>query len=96
MCNGQLLSISQNDALFALLGTTYGGTGTTTFGLPNLQSRVPDPSRAGIGAFTVPDRRLRWCRERDAHGVQTAAHTHLVYADGDVPATIRRVQAEMP
>ncbi len=40
-CNGQLMSVSQNTALFALLGTTYGGNGQTTFGLPNLQSRVP-------------------------------------------------------
>ena len=40
-CNGQLLPINQNQALFALLGTTYGGNGTTTFALPNLQGRVP-------------------------------------------------------
>ena len=39
-CNGQLLSIAQNTALFSLLGTTYGGDGQTTFGLPNLQGRV--------------------------------------------------------
>lgn len=39
-CNGQILSITQNTALFALLGTMYGGNGTTTFGLPDLQSRV--------------------------------------------------------
>ena len=41
LCNGQIMSISQNTALFSLLGTQYGGNGTTTFGLPNLQSRVP-------------------------------------------------------
>ncbi len=40
-CNGQLLPIAQNTALFSLLGTTYGGNGTTTFGLPNLQGRAP-------------------------------------------------------
>ena len=40
-CNGQLLPINQNQALFALLGTTYGGNGQTTFALPNLQGRVP-------------------------------------------------------
>ena len=39
MCNGQTLSISQNDALFSLLGTTYGGNGTTTFNLPDLRGR---------------------------------------------------------
>jgi microcystin-dependent protein len=41
LCNGQIMSIAQNAALFSLLGTMYGGNGTTTFGLPNLQSRVP-------------------------------------------------------
>ncbi len=40
-CNGALLPISENDALFNLIGTTYGGDGQTTFALPNLQSRVP-------------------------------------------------------
>jgi microcystin-dependent protein len=41
MCNGQLMPINQNQALFALLGTTYGGNGQTTFALPNFQSRIP-------------------------------------------------------
>jgi microcystin-dependent protein len=41
LCDGQLLPISENDALFQLIGTTYGGDGESTFGLPNLQSRVP-------------------------------------------------------
>jgi microcystin-dependent protein len=48
-CNGQILSISQNTALFSLLGTTYGGNGTTTFALPNLQSRVPLHFGQGTG-----------------------------------------------
>ena len=41
LCNGQLLPINQNQALFSLLGTTYGGDGRVTFGLPNLQGRTP-------------------------------------------------------
>jgi len=40
-CNGAIIPIDQNDALFNLIGTTYGGDGQTTFALPNLQSRVP-------------------------------------------------------
>jgi microcystin-dependent protein len=40
-CNGQLLPINQNQALFSLLGTTFGGDGRVNFGLPNLQARVP-------------------------------------------------------
>jgi microcystin-dependent protein len=41
LCNGQLLGIPQNQALFSILGTAYGGDGVTTFALPNLQGRVP-------------------------------------------------------
>ena len=46
-CNGQLIAISSNTALFSLLGTTYGGNGTTTFALPNLNGR--EPIHAGSG-----------------------------------------------
>ena len=48
-CEGQLLSISQNTALFSLLGTTYGGDGRTTFGLPDLRGRVPIGPGTGPG-----------------------------------------------
>ncbi len=48
-CNGQLMPLSQNTALFALLGTTYGGDGKTTFALPNLQGRAPLQQGAGQG-----------------------------------------------
>jgi microcystin-dependent protein len=47
-CQGQLLSINQNTALFSLLGTMYGGNGQTTFGLPNLQGRAP--LHVGLGS----------------------------------------------
>jgi microcystin-dependent protein len=54
-CNGQTLSIQQNTALFSLLGTTYGGNGSTTFMLPNLQSRVSihQGQGAGLSAYTL-------------------------------------------
>lgn len=48
-CNGQILSIAQNQALFSLLGTTYGGNGVTTFALPNLQGRAAVSSGQGPG-----------------------------------------------
>ena len=48
-CSGQLLSISQNTALFSILGTTYGGNGQTTFALPDLRGRVPVGSGSGPG-----------------------------------------------
>lgn len=50
LCNGQLLAINQNAALFSILGTTYGGNGTTTFALPNLQGRVPMHFGNGSGS----------------------------------------------
>ena len=49
LCNGQLMSISQNTALFALLGVTYGGDGRVTFGLPNLQGSTPMQQGQGAG-----------------------------------------------
>ena len=48
-CNGQILSIAQNTALFSLLGTTYGGDGMTTYGLPNLQGVAPMHAGQGLG-----------------------------------------------
>lgn len=48
-CNGQLLPIAQNNALFSLLGTNYGGNGQTTFALPNFQGRVPIHQGRGLG-----------------------------------------------
>lgn len=48
-CNGQLLSLTQNIAVFALLGTTFGGNGETNFGLPDLQGRVPLQPGQGQG-----------------------------------------------
>src|SRR5262244_2437427 len=52
LCNGQLLNISQNDALFNLLGTTFGGDGVNTFGLPDLRGRVPVNQGTGQGLGT--------------------------------------------
>lgn len=54
-CDGQLLSIAQNSALFSILGTTYGGDGRTTFGLPDLRGRVPVHEGQGPG---LPNIRL--------------------------------------
>jgi len=54
-CDGQMLSISQHDALFALIGTTYGGDGQTTFALPDLRGRIPIHNRtspsSGVSYF---------------------------------------------
>jgi len=49
-CDGQLLSIAQNDVLFALIGTTYGGDGQSTFALPDLRGRIPVHTGQGAGS----------------------------------------------
>jgi len=54
-CDGQLLAVSQNDALFSLLGTIYGGDGRTTFGLPDMRGRIPIHAGSGPG---LSNRRL--------------------------------------
>jgi len=53
-CNGQLLSIAQNQTLFSILGTTYGGDGRTTFGLPDLRGRAPVHAGNGPGLSPTP------------------------------------------
>src|SRR5215207_5103941 len=53
LCNGQLLPINQNQALFALLGTTYGGNGQTNYALPNLRGRVPISFNSVSGGHTL-------------------------------------------
>jgi microcystin-dependent protein len=55
LCNGQTMSIAQNSALFSLLGTYYGGDGTTTFCLPNLQGRLPvgQGQAPGLSNYTI-------------------------------------------
>jgi microcystin-dependent protein len=75
MCNGQFLPINQNQALFSLLGTTFGGNGQTTFGLPDLRGRVP--IHVGSG-HTLGER-----GGEEAHTLSIAempAHTHFVSA----------------
>ena len=54
LCNGQLLSIAENTALFSILGTTYGGDGRTTFGLPDLRGRAPVHAGMGPGLMDRP------------------------------------------
>src|SRR5260370_11643254 len=78
-CNGALMDSSQNDALFNLIGTPYGGDGQTTFALPNLQSRVPVHVGPGFalgqaaGAETVT-----------LTTSQLPAHSHVPVADSNV------------
>ena len=58
-CDGQLLSVSENTALFSLLGTTYGGDGRTTFGLPDLRGRTASHAGKGPGLMDLPQGQIR-------------------------------------
>jgi microcystin-dependent protein len=82
MCNGQLLPISENEALFILIGTTYGGDGQETFALPNLQSRVPVHQGAGRILGEVDGTESVTVTVQ-----QTAIHTHP-YTAATNPASI--------
>ena len=75
-CNGQILSIAQNTALFSILGTTYGGNGQTTFALPDLRGRAPIHPGQGPG---LSDRSLGETGGEEAHTLtvnELAAHAH--------------------
>ena len=77
-CNGQLLSISQNTALFSLLGTTYGGNGTTTFALPNLQGRFPMHWGNGPGLSPRAIGESSGTETTTLSAAQMPAHNHVV------------------
>ncbi|MFC3551315.1 phage tail protein [Lysobacter cavernae] len=97
-CNGQWLPINQNQALFSLLGTTYGGNGQTAFALPDLRGRTPVGFASSIGPGTAPK------QLGEVGGTETVtllannlpAHTHGVNAstgNGDSRIPSNRVHA---
>lgn len=78
LCNGQLLPINQNQALFSLLGTTFGGNGTTNFALPDLRSRTPLHMGTGPG---LPNYVMGQVSGEETHAITVAelpTHTHFV------------------
>jgi microcystin-dependent protein len=86
-CDGQLLAISQNSALFSLLGTTYGGDGRTTFGLPDLRGRFALHPGSGPG---LPTYRLGQRGGATAHVLsvnELPSHDHSLNARDDDPNT---------
>lgn len=80
-CDGQLLAISENDALFSLIGTIYGGDGQTTFALPDMRGRIPVHEGSGPGLST---RMLGQKAGAETHTLtanQIPGHTHTAYGD---------------
>ena len=78
LCNGTLMAISQNDALFSLIGTTYGGDGVNTFGLPNLLSRIPISMGQGQGLSNYILGQLSGSESITLNSGQLPRHTHQV------------------
>ena len=76
LCDGQLLSIAQNTALFSILGTTYGGNGQTTFGLPDLRGRAPVHAGSGPGLSPYTLGESTGSESVTLAAGQLASHTH--------------------
>jgi microcystin-dependent protein len=82
-CDGQLLQVSQNDALFSLLGTIYGGDGRTTFGLPDLRGRTPLHLGSGPGLTPRQIGQKSGVENVTLTSSQLASHTHSYQASSD-------------
>jgi microcystin-dependent protein len=92
-CAGQLLAIAQQQALFSLLGTTYGGNGVQTFALPDLRGRAPISMGQGPG---LPAYSEGEAGGQEAHVLQTSEiplHTHRMMADATTTSGLSEVPA---
>ena len=85
-CNGQLIPISENEALFQLIGTTYGGDGQETFALPNLQSRIPIHMGNNAGT-TYQLAEMAGVESVTLTTQQIPSHTHPFLVSGDSGST---------
>ena len=82
-CDGATLPISENDVLFQLIGTTYGGDGQETFNLPNLQSRVPIHMGTGPDGSTYQIGEMSGTEQETLSTQQIPSHTHPLQASSD-------------
>lgn len=83
-CNGQILAIAENDALFTLIGTTYGGDGQETFALPDLQGRIPIHAGQGGGLSNRTLGEKSGSETVTVNVNQTPTHTHGFLASTDL------------
>jgi microcystin-dependent protein len=87
LCNGQLLAISQNPALFDLIGTIYGGDGQNTFALPDLQGRIPINQGQGQGLSPYVIGQLAGSEAVALVPAQLPQHGHSLQANGDAASS---------
>lgn len=88
LCDGSLLSIAQNDVVFALIGTTYGGDGQNTFALPDLRGRVPIHQGQGPGLSTRTLGEQAGSAQVTLNSLQIPAHTHALRAGSATGAAV--------
>lgn len=95
-CNGQLLAIAQNSALFALLGTTYGGNGTNTFALPNLSGRmaVGENAQHPLGMVAGTENVTLISSNLPTHSHTASAEATIVLQESTAAATLSTGAAE--
>ena len=96
LCNGQLLPISQNQALFSILGTTFGGNGSSTFGLPNLQGQVPAHWGSAPGGTIYVIGETGGSENVTLLPTQIPAHNHLMGVSnvaGDISSPVSAIPA---
>ena len=86
-CNGSILSIQSNTALFSILGTTYGGNGTTNFALPNLQGRIPVGTGQGPGLSNYVLGQVSGVESVALTQGNLPTHTHSMMATSDAATT---------
>jgi microcystin-dependent protein len=95
-CNGALLNVSQNTALFSLLGTTYGGNGVNTFGLPDLRGRVPNGQGQGPGLQIYSIGQIGGTETTTLTQLQMPQHTHAFTGSGTLNAVQTKGSAQIP
>jgi microcystin-dependent protein len=87
MCAGQLMAISQNAALFSILGTMYGGNGTTNFALPDLRGRAPVSQGQGPGLSSYTVGEVVGKENNQLTTAQMPAHAHMARCDSNAADT---------
>jgi microcystin-dependent protein len=93
-CQGQELSIAENEALFTLIGTTYGGDGQTNFALPNLSSRIPIHMGNGPDGLNYPISQMAGTEQETLTTQQIPVHTHAMLGSTD-PASLQTPTANV-
>ena len=95
-CSGQLMPIAQNQALFSILGTTYGGNGVQTFALPNMQSRVAIGTGNGPGLSPVQLGEVKGTESNTLTAPNIPQHTHVIAGVAKMLTTTAAANSLLP